>query len=407
MGFYFLYILLLILIPLSLGAALALGLGELYTKVYAQAPEKENEPEVTSTEEDMDMFLDDEDDVSATAEETSPTVTSETNISTTEEPDIENMAKEEGIPEPSAKEEKAENSLENAATEEVTTDSESQKKSVFDDKGLLPKTFKVDNVIEEMLEENDTETPDDLSSRIEEEYGELENQFEELEDKDDDAFFDNGDDSVARTTETTNGTDFDENTEKIDFSNEENAVSTISSTAKEILGEDFDFDSLASEYDEATASGEMEESAPDLDNQIEEESIDAETRRPEQEDGFFDGEDDPVARAMEYAGIADQKPAVEAATPVIMENSPIASPIHELGNGIYQAETLPINGDSELLNMLPDQQEIISVFPQELIHDTLIEPDRSEAARENSFMEESRPMFVRKKSILKPDEFSE
>ncbi len=128
------------------------------------------------------------------------------------------------------------------------------------------------------------------------------------------------------------GEDFGE----ADFADDEDALSPISSTAKEVLGEDFDFDSLV-------PSNDAEESA-------------------------------------------------DAASKI-----PAPAPLIERDGGVYWAETSSVTNGTPAANLLPEQQEIVVVFPEEMVTDSIVEPDRSALAKQYSSVEESRPMLVRRK----------
>ena len=321
MGLYFLYMLLFILAPLGYGVALAVLLkeihgrqaGEIVEKTESVPPEKEAvEPDVTADE----------------------PVTDEPVAKGVEPSSEESVQPEDATPETSPEIER-----QNVSSETDSEETESQEPplhSVFDDQGLLPKSFKADEVIDEILNEDRAETPDDLSSRIEEDSDDFETQSESFEQDQDNDFFDLEDDILVRAMEFAESGK--EN--KIDFSGEESLTpDAISPTARELLGEDFDFDSLT---------------AP-----------------------IFDPND--AVKATEEA------------------------PLRELGGGAYQAETPMMTDDLSLLDAMPEEQDIISAFPREMVQNVMIEPDHSEAARQHSFVEELRPMLVRQRSKRKEE----
>lgn len=205
----------------------------------------------------------------------------------------------------------------------------------------LPESLQVDHILENMLEEKNPEVPADLSSRLEEDEANLEDRLPTFEDEDD-ASFDFEDDILARAMEQAGGAT-DPSPEEIDFgaadfrssvSDEAATSSAIAPTAAEILGEDFNFDQLL----------------------------------------------DPTPDTIPDAGPSTDRPAFSDAP----------------AEGVYREETAPFLPDSALLERLSGKLDVVPRFPPEMIQDALVAPDRSEAARKLEFVEESRPMFVRK-----------
>jgi hypothetical protein len=50
-----------------------------------------------------------------------------------------------------------------------------------------------------------------------------------------------------------------------------------------------------------------------------------------------------------------------------------------------------------LPNLLPKEQVIVSLYPDNLIQNAVVEPDLSETTQNYNFTEELLPMFIRKK----------
>ncbi len=358
MGFYFLYSLLLILAPLALGVALALGLRELYAKnpfsveyaagVTSVAAADEDSPETpaenASIEDEgaeemagVEMTtikppLDSPHDVSAaeTADEAAE-ATTETG-SENAEPSEQTGAENSDVGRPA----------ENSATDSAMLGDAAQ--SVFDDASLRANAIKIDSAIEEMLDEKDTVVPSDLSAQLEKGYADLDGQFDDVEDIEMD------DEVLARALESGGGLTEQDGTEHLElsepeFAGAESGSSPISSTAKEVLGDDFDFNSLL----------------PDT----------------------------------EFAEEPSDSSHIPSSSP-----PPASTPLVDLGDGIYRAETLDATALPESSSLqeylLPTQQEIASFFPEEMLMEAVVEPDRSASATKYSVVEESRPMLVRK-----------
>ncbi|MDR2705929.1 MAG: hypothetical protein LBC02_09150 [Planctomycetaceae bacterium] len=216
--------------------------------------------------------------------------------------------------------------------------------SVFDNQKVLADTFRIDDILEEMVTEDPPIIPADLSLRLEED-GKPEKQINQMEkeNNDDDWLEPDENEILAKIA---NPADADSNNlsflqPDVPFDQTENnkenldAIhSDISPMAIELLGEDFNFNSFFEEK-----------------------------LKPKQD----------------------------------REESTVVS---EISPGIYQADGGFINvANKQVMHeLLPKEQEVVSLYPDHLIQNAVIEPDSSETTQNLSFTEESLPMFVRKKN---------
>ncbi|MDR1964458.1 MAG: hypothetical protein LBQ50_11810 [Planctomycetaceae bacterium] len=241
-------------------------------------------------------------------------------------------------------------------------ETENNPPSVFADQNSLPDILGINNVLDEMVNENPPVIPADLSLRIEEDgspesrFHQME-QMEQMEQENEQNLFESDDQKIlTQITASTDSTNQPSQLPELSFNNNNNnnnnnndnensdAVrSDIAPMAIELLGEDFNFDS------------------------------------------FFDKETKSQQAAEEP--IAEKSVAKES----------IAA-IREIGQGIYQAEGGLLTNDQTLLEQLPKKQEIVSLYPDNLIQNAVAEPEQSEIAQRFSFTEESLPMLVRKKN---------
>jgi hypothetical protein len=225
---------------------------------------------------------------------------------------------------------------------------ENRLSSVFEDENILPDTFKINDIIDEMVNENPPIIPSDLSLRIEED-GHSENLINQIENEHKQDMLD-ADENEILTKMIAPTDSADSNNQPFaqpemmfnHFNNEENpdtVHSEISPMAVELLGEDFNFDSF---FEEKKSEQKNNESNNKSDN----ESITA----------------------------------------------------YEIGQGIYQADGGFMTNDSTLFNLLPKEQAIVSLYPDNLIQNAVVEPDLSETAQNYNFTEELLPMFIRKRN---------
>ncbi|MDR0704220.1 MAG: hypothetical protein LBF88_04455 [Planctomycetaceae bacterium] len=224
--------------------------------------------------------------------------------------------------------------------------------SVFDNQNMLQNTFRLDDVLDEMVNGNPPIIPADLSLRLEED-GNPENRINQMEKENNEDGLELDEDENEILAKIADSADFDSNNlsflqPNISFNreaaafnqaenNEENldAVhSDISPMAVELLGKDFNFNSFFEE-------------------QLKHKKV----------------REEPI---------------------MISEPSP----------GIYQADGgfINVTNNRIMRELLPKEQEVVSLYSDHLVQNAVIEPDSSETAQELSFTEESLPMFVRKKN---------
>lgn len=316
------------LVSIGMGFLAAVGLREWYDRLYPEG--EKNEEETDETDKIEPVFEDpiekpEESEKSEELEETAPEVVFN-------EPEAAAEPEEEKKP--------------------ILPETETKSGDGFDDHGLLPKSFKVDSIINDMLDESVPEVPEDLSAVIDrEEKAEPEDYTVDFEDSDGD-FGDEGDeDMLARAlenagsaAESTDGNiDFDDENFLDRVAEETYTHREISPMAVELLGEDFNFEALLADENRIPVD---EAKAPS-------DAVGSETVEPQ-----------------------------------------IA--FREWEDGTFQAESECYTDDVSLLELLPGEQDIVSVFPEEWVRQDVIEPDTSAEAEKMSFVEESRPMFVRK-----------
>jgi hypothetical protein len=209
--------------------------------------------------------------------------------------------------------------------------------SVFNDKNRLSETFKIDEILDEMVNEDPPIIPMDLSLQIEQDGSveDLRNQMTKENERD---LLEQDDNEILTKIIAPTGSNdqlLSQSEMMFDNLNQEEDVNTvhseISPIAVELLGEDFNFDSF---FEEKLKSKQQ-----------------------------------------------NQEPMTA----------------YEIGQGIYQADGGFLTNDSTLLNLLPKEQAIVSLYPDNLIQNAVAEPDLSEASQNYSFTEELLPMFIRKK----------
>lgn len=213
--------------------------------------------------------------------------------------------------------------------------------SVFDNQESLPvpETFKVDDILDEMTNENPPIIPADLSLRLEED-GNPENRIKQTEKENEDDWQEPDEHEILTKIAKPDPSDSNElsflqsNIPSNQAENPNAVHSDISPMAVELLGEDFNFNS------------------------------------------FFE-------EKLKLKKIGEE--------PII---------ISEISPGIYQADGGFINVANKqvMLELLPKEQEVGSLYPDHLIQNAVIEQDSSETAKNFSFTEESLPMFIRKKN---------
>lgn len=361
---FFLLIFFLILLPLTEGFLLAQGLRTLYLEEISELPEEESEAEdaLQGPEENGPEEQEPE-------EETAEDEKKDEDVL-----DAENQNAEEEVEPASEKEEPAEKSdgesereMDEIASPEIPAESV----STVSEPENPPETpespdqnasqFPVDNIIDGMLSESRPEIPEDLSARIEEDEARSEGQFDGMNFDP----LDDEDELMNRLMENI-GMSRDENETPIDFQNDlssDETATEISSMAVELLGEDFDFDSLIE---------------------------DAEQEKAE----VLDAEDDLDWKDIEKsAGKFAETSEGDSATP---ETNPSDATDISGDEGVFHSEAISL-ADESLSNLFPDQLDVVSVFPDELCQNTIIKPETSQEAEQFNFVEESRPMFVRKR----------
>ncbi len=319
---------------MTVGATLSLGLRELYVKTH---PQPDNAVDRAFDRNGSDLPPDPPSEDQAVPDDTNAVQEDEAGV------EMETMLPSQmespsAMPDTPATDDAV--SSEDVEAAVIDSMASSGPQSVFDDTELV-KTDNLDDVIENMLSETDQEVPRDISVRLEEDSAQDGDIFGSYNDDVDDLFEESEDDAVARALESAGMS------RGVEFLDADEGGSPISSTAKEVLGEDFDFDSLSQTHDAAQA-----------------------------------GHADTVSTATESGGSASSK-------------------LVELGNGMYQAETKPTTDGlppaALYEKLLAEPQAVISFFPPELVSDAVIETDHSAAALKNSFIEESRPMLARKR----------
>lgn len=251
----------------------------------------------------------------------------------------------------------------------------------FGDSGQLLQTLneggiKVDEAFEEMFSDNEPTVSPDLERRIEENE-DLEDRLARFEQKEKETEKDEGisEEDILNEAIAENNWESDPSFH-VESEEQQGQTELFSSMARELLGEDFDFDSLDERYSE---------------NQM-----------PE-----------PVEISEEYSNFPEKECVLEESVFDVFPNEnqteftdfetktfepPATISAESIDDGVFQS----FGGakrivDSSLLADLMIEQDVLPVFPKELIQDTLIESDDSEAAKQNSFVEESKPMFVRTK----------
>lgn len=303
-----------------------------------------------------------------------------------------------------------------------------------DDSGQLLQSFfeggiQVDEAFQEMLADETPEISPDLEQRIEEdasssqrlddfrkaeelsaeESGELENP----EGKQDVST-----DHEALKDVTPDGF----SSEEIDFSQEiDEQTQGIAPMAAELFGEDFDFGILAdatknpespveqefvptateAEIDTKSASEAKAETEAELEQNIETvgETVD-EANLDQVVETVGEMIDGAMAEQNPEQGIGtsaapDLESMVEWQSEASEFQNDTTAPVKTRDATWGGTQTLV----GEPLMMFPASgaQDIRPTFPKELVRDVLIEPDDSETARRNSFIEESRPMFFRQR----------
>jgi hypothetical protein len=220
--------------------------------------------------------------------------------------------------------------------------SENKLPSVFDDQNvILPDTFKVNDILDEMVNENPPIIPADLSLRLEED-GTPESRINQMKNENEQDLLEPDENEIlTKITAAADSKNQPFSQPEMMFNNFDNegentntVHSEIAPLAIELLGEDFNFNSF---FDEKSKSKQKNK--------------------------------EPIT-------------------------------VSEIGQGIYQADGgfLTITNDQTLRNLLPKEQEIVSLYPDHLVQNAVAEPDSSEVAQNFSFTEELLPMLVRKKN---------
>jgi hypothetical protein len=214
--------------------------------------------------------------------------------------------------------------------------------SVFDDQNvLLPDTFKVNDILDEMVNENPPIIPADLSLRLEED-GTPESRINQMKNENEQDLLEPDEHEIlTKITAAADSKNQPFSQPEMMFNNFNNegentntVHSEIAPLAIELLGEDFNFNS------------------------------------------FFDEKSKSKQKHKEQITVS------------------------EIGQGIYQADGgfQTITNDQTLRNLLPKEQEIVSLYPDHLVQNAVAEPDSSKVAQNFSFTEELLPMLVRKKN---------
>jgi hypothetical protein len=239
----------------------------------------------------------------------------------------------------------------NSGTEQPLTPEEIQPEkkpsSVFDgQKVLLPDTFKVDDILDEMVNDNPPIIPADIALRLEAD-GTSESRISQMQhENQQDVLEPHENEILTKITAANNADDQSLSQPEMmfhdfnhDTENTNTVHSEISPLAIEVLGEDFNFNS------------------------------------------FFN---EKLKSKQENSNQENKEPIT----------------VCEIGQGIYQSDGgfLTVTNDRILHDLLPKEQEIVSLYPDHLIQNALIEPDFSATARNFSFTEESQPMLIRKKN---------
>jgi hypothetical protein len=234
---------------------------------------------------------------------------------------------------------------------EIETNLSSVFDNQLDNQKVLANTFRIDDVLDEMTNENPPIIPADLSLRLEEDSS-PENRIKQIENEQD---WQEPDENEI-LAQIANPADADSNNlsllqSDVPFNQEENpnnVHSDISPMAVELLGEDFNFNSF-------------------FENKLKHKKV----------------REEPISIHQE---------------PISIHEEPIS--ISEISPGIYQADGGCINiaNKQVMRDLLPKEQEVVSLYSGNLIQNAVIEPDSSEIAQKFSFTEESLPMFVRKKN---------
>lgn len=354
---FFLLVFFLILLPLTEGFLLAWGLRTLYLEKFPELLEgEESDVEITSRDPVSESAEDERTDEEVPGDENPET--GEEDVATL--PDEEESTEESGV----ESERKADEDVmpENQA-ESVPTEAEDEdlpESSGIPDQGASQ--FPVDNIIDGMLSENRPEIPEDLSARIEEDEARSEGKFGGM----DFDPLDDEDELMNRMMENI-GANNSEDDSPINFQDDlspDEAATEISPMAVELLGEDFDFDSLIEE---------------------------AEQEKPETLDAEDDFDWQDIARsAGKFVGKSENDS-------IGMETDPSEASDISGNEGLFHSEAISF-GDDSLSNILSGEVDVLPVFPDELCQNTIVEPETPREAERFNFVEESRPMFVRKRN---------
>lgn len=255
----------------------------------------------------------------------------------------------------------------------------------LDDRDILPKTFKVDNILDSMLDEHALDVPEDISASLDD----TNTAWDSGSDNENQSFFggeQDEEDILARaldnlnslTEDSENSIDFSEELFPNAFDSRDAVHPTIAPAAVELLGEDFDFDSLVptAAWDVDSSQGLSNEDSP--------------------EETVLDGADAILEKRT--SDIEDREAEIESPTSFSDAPSPHIISVHEFGSGLFQAESSAWTTESapESGPLMSVEQRIVSVFPDSMVRDTVILPDSSAEAEQHCFVEESRPMFVRR-----------
>jgi len=236
--------------------------------------------------------------------------------------------------------------------------------SVFDGSENIPNDLPVNETLDSMIAAHSTIVPDDLEHRIEESARLKEELPHEIYDEMD---RDDLNDLVAALPKTT-----------VDFADESEmdaeTSEAISPMAKELLGENFDFDGLEKEAKQAKEAKETTEAK--------------ETKQP-----FRFLVPDNGTDEAEAADATDSVDSVDS-----VDSAEVALDIQEDEAGTVQVLSPFLAADSPQFADFTTPQTILPTFSGDWVQETggAVEPVEGETSN-FCFTEESQPMFIRKK----------
>lgn len=309
--------------------------------------------------------------------------------------DVDQASKEaDSVEEPSAE------SSENEAFDEMPEKTIDPSQAGFEDSEQLSQALaeggvSVDEAFEEMFSDREPTISPDLERRIEENEN-LEEKLARLEKEEEGSEQNDGISEEDILNEE--ATEQDKETKPLfnEIDDPQDESEQISSMAKELLGEDFDFDVLAEQQlgiqTAESESGEHSDEMKEFDESVEPSKVEENDR------SFAEN-----VREVEPEDERETEPETDSEGTTIdseiTEDDPTDSvSVCQIADGVFQTLSDPGTPlDSSLLAQLTVDQDILPSFPEELIQDSFIMPDCSEAAKQNSFVEASRPMFARRK----------